>query len=66
MYDASGGCGHHRDVHDDAWRVEEARFEFWRWRDVGCLVDIFFFPPSSYRNHHLSLVAVAIVNDRAE
>jgi hypothetical protein len=49
------------------WRVEEARFEFWRWRQVGCLVDIFFFPPSCCRNHRLSLgVAVAIVNDRAE
>jgi hypothetical protein len=67
MYDASGGCGHHRDVHS-WWRVEEARFEFWRWREVGCLVDIFFLPPSCCRNHHhLSLgVAVAIVNDRAE
>jgi hypothetical protein len=26
MYDASGGCGHHRDVHDDAWRRQGSNF----------------------------------------
>ena len=65
MYDASGGCGHHRDVHDDdAWRRQGSNFG-----DGGrSAVSLTF---SSSRHHATviitcHLVAVAIVNDRAE